>query len=132
MINFWLHYVREVWANRLAGCRQVALFGAGEHAGWLLDAVASAGSPELFDPITVDGDHSRDGALPDLNMVAGALRIGGLLAFDDIGHLRHPYLHEAWNNVLGTRPNFETYTNRRDGTGIAAAIRYRRSATAPA
>jgi predicted O-methyltransferase YrrM len=83
------------------------------------------GGAETFDLITVDGDHSRDGALADLNTVAGALRPGGLLAFDDISHPQHPYLYEVWIAAIGNRSNLETYTNQRDGTGIAAAIRFR-------
>lgn len=80
---------------------------------------------QTFDLITVDGDHSRDGALADLNDVVGSLRTGGLLAFDDISHPQHPYLHEAWTTAIQHRAELETYTNLRDATGIAAAIRYR-------
>ncbi|HUU83730.1 MAG TPA: class I SAM-dependent methyltransferase [Phycisphaerae bacterium] len=83
------------------------------------------GGAEKFDLITVDGDHSRDGALADLNTVAGALRLGGLLAFDDINHPQHPYLYEVWNTAMANRRELETLVNRRDGTGIAAGIRFR-------
>jgi len=84
-----------------------------------------SGAPEQFDLITVDGDHSRDGALADLNNVVGSLRVGGMLAFDDINHPQHPYLHEVWNTAVAHRRELETYANRRDGTGIAAAVRFR-------
>ncbi len=78
-----------------------------------------------FDLITVDGDHSRDGAAADLANVVGRLCIGGMLAFDDINHPQHTYLHEVWKQATAHRPNLETYANPRNGTGIAAAIRYR-------
>lgn len=80
-----------------------------------------------FDLITVDGDHSRDGARQDLTDVTGALRLGGMIAFDDIHHPQHAYLGQVWRDVFEGRSAFETYENPRNGTGIAAAIRYRRS-----
>jgi len=83
-------------------------------------------SPDaVFDLITVDGDHSRDGARTDLNDVVGSLRLGGMLVFDDIHHPQHTYLGDVWREVMGRRAGFETYENPRNNTGIAAAIRYR-------
>lgn len=82
-------------------------------------------SGEPFDLMTVDGDHSREGARADLLDVVGHLRLGGLLAFDDIHHPQHTYLGQVWREVMNHRPGFETYENPRNGTGIAAAIRYR-------
>ncbi|MHC5112098.1 MAG: O-methyltransferase [Planctomycetota bacterium] len=80
---------------------------------------------ERFDLVTVDGDHSRQGALQDLEDVIDYVRLGGMLAFDDISHPQHPYLDEVWHRVLDDRPDFESYSNKRNSTGIAAAIRFR-------
>lgn len=83
-------------------------------------------SPDAtFDLITVDGDHSRDGARADLSDVVGSLRLGGMLVFDDIHHPQHTYLGEVWREAMRNRQGFEFYENRRNNTGIAAAIRYR-------
>jgi hypothetical protein len=35
------------------------------------------------------------------------------------------YVREVWNTAIATRRELETCTNGRDGTGIAAASRYR-------
>ncbi|MBI4718481.1 MAG: class I SAM-dependent methyltransferase [Planctomycetes bacterium] len=80
-----------------------------------------------FDLITVDGDHSREGARADLLEVLGSLRLGGMLAFDDINHPQHGYLGQVWRESMTGRCGWETYENPRDATGIAAAIRYRRA-----
>lgn len=80
---------------------------------------------EHFDLVTVDGDHSRQGAFADLEDVVDHVRMGGMLAFDDINHPQHPYLGEVWHRAMDGRQEFETYTNPRNATGIAAAIRYR-------
>ncbi len=82
-------------------------------------------SGERFDLVTVDGDHSRQGALADLEDVVGRIRLGGMLAFDDINHPQHLYLHDVWKRVMEGRQDFETYANPRNATGIAAALRYR-------
>ncbi|MCG3130752.1 MAG: hypothetical protein FLDDKLPJ_01524 [Phycisphaerae bacterium] len=82
-------------------------------------------SGRQFDLITVDGDHSRDGARQDLLDVIGSLRLGGVLLFDDINHPQHAYLGQVWRDVVAGRCGYETYENPRNGTGIAAALRYR-------
>lgn len=80
---------------------------------------------QRFDLITVDGDHSRAGALADLEDVVDNVRMGGMMAFDDINHPEHPYLGEVWKRAMHGREEFEVYVNPRNATGIAAAIRYR-------
>lgn len=79
---------------------------------------------EWFDLATVDGDHSRDGARSDLEHVVPRINKGGMIAFDDISHPQHKYLGEVWDVVMRFHREFETYTNPRNHTGIAAAIRY--------
>ena len=44
---------------------------------------------------------------------------------DDINHPQHPYLYEVWSTAVANRRELETYADGRDGTGIAAAIRFR-------
>lgn len=83
------------------------------------------GATRTFDLITVDGDHSRDGARADLLDVVDHLNLGGMLAFDDINHPQHTYLGQVWREVMSNRTGMETYENPRNSTGIAAAIRYR-------
>lgn len=83
------------------------------------------GAGVAFDMITVDGDHSRGGARADLLDVVDHVAIGGMLAFDDINHPQHAYLGKVWREVMSERDGFEVYENPRNGTGIAAAIRYR-------
>ena len=53
-----------------------------------------------FDMITVDGDHSYEGALQDLRDVLPHLAIGGIMVFDDICHPRLPHLIHAWEKAL--------------------------------
>ena len=44
--------------------------------------------PRLFDMIHVDGDHSRIGALHDMEMLWPALAIGGTMIVDDLDYIR--------------------------------------------
>jgi len=54
----------------------------------------------MFDLITVDGDHSEEGAFDDLLNVIPHLNVGGILVFDDIAHPTHPYLLGVWKKTL--------------------------------
>lgn len=76
-----------------------------------------------FDLITVDGDHSPEGAMQDLLTVLPRLRIGGALVFDDIVHPKHTYLADIWNRAIASRPNFSTFAFTDLGYGVAFAIR---------
>jgi len=80
--------------------------------------------PDLyFDLITVDGDHSREGAVRDLQNVMPRLKIGGVLVFDDISHPLHPYLEQAWDETVAANSNFITAKFTEVGHGVALAIR---------
>ncbi|MGQ0604261.1 MAG: class I SAM-dependent methyltransferase [Anaerolineales bacterium] len=80
--------------------------------------------PDLyFDLITVDGDHSREGAIRDLQNVMPRLRIGGVLVFDDISHPLHPYLEQVWDETVAANSNFITAKFTEVGHGVALAIR---------
>lgn len=76
-----------------------------------------------FDLITVDGDHSREGAIEDLADVLPRLKIGGAIVFDDICHPKHPYLLDVWREMVATDPRFTSWSNSHVGYGVAFALR---------
>ena len=76
----------------------------------------------LFNLITVDGDHSEDGAYADLSNVIQRLAPGGILVFDDIAHPSHPYLIDCWRRATAKHPNLLTYEYVETGYGIAFAV----------
>jgi predicted O-methyltransferase YrrM len=84
-----------------------------------------ANYPELsFDLITVDGDHTADGAIQDLEDVIPHLSVGGVLIFDDIIHPAHRYLLDCWKQVTAKHPQLRTYEFTDAGFGVAAAVRH--------
>jgi predicted O-methyltransferase YrrM len=81
--------------------------------------------PDLtFDVVTVDGDHSPDGAERDLRDVLPRLRFGGALVFDDVRHPAHPELHEVWERVVASDRRYAAW--RFDGVGYGVALAVRR------
>ncbi|MBN2143600.1 MAG: class I SAM-dependent methyltransferase [Candidatus Aureabacteria bacterium] len=81
-------------------------------------------NPSLsFDLITVDGDHSKDGAWKDLQNVIPRLSLGGIIVFDDISHPSHPYLLSVWKQALGDFPFLTGFEYTDLGYGVAYAIR---------
>lgn len=76
-----------------------------------------------FDLITVDGDHSRAGAIQDLCDVLPHLAIGGVLIFDDIAHPAHPYLRGVWQQCVAQHKRFSCWSFDELGYGVAIAIR---------
>ena len=80
--------------------------------------------PDLtFDLVTVDGDHSPDGAAQDLRDVLPRLRIGGAVVFDDVRHRCHPELGAVWGRVVGADPRYSTYEFADNGFGVAVGVR---------
>lgn len=80
--------------------------------------------PDLtFDLITVDGDHSEQGAYDDLKTVIPQLAPGGILVFDDIAHPLHSYLLDVWRRATANEPGLITYEYTETGYGIAFAVR---------
>jgi predicted O-methyltransferase YrrM len=80
--------------------------------------------PDLFfDLITVDGDHTEEGARIDLENVLPRLKVGGVLVFDDISHPAFPWLERAWDDVVGSNRNFVCAKYTEVGHGVAFAIR---------
>ncbi|MBI5722731.1 MAG: class I SAM-dependent methyltransferase [Planctomycetes bacterium] len=76
-----------------------------------------------FDLITVDGDHTEQGAYQDLHDVLPHLAVGGAIVFDDISHPAHPYLLEVWRRAARECGFLATYEFAEQGYGVAFGIR---------
>lgn len=80
--------------------------------------------PELyFDLMTVDGDHSEEGARIDLENVLPRLKMGGVILLDDISHPQHAYLETLWDKLIGQNKQFVAQKYTELGYGIACAVR---------
>jgi predicted O-methyltransferase YrrM len=81
--------------------------------------------PELeLDLVTVDGDHSDEGAHEDLMTVLPKVSRGGAIVFDDVAHPLHPNLYRIWSKALvdcGVPLISTAYTAI--GYGVAVAVR---------
>jgi predicted O-methyltransferase YrrM len=81
--------------------------------------------PDLqLDLVTVDGDHSDEGAREDLLSVLPKIAHGGAIVFDDVSHPLHPNLYQVWSSALqdcGLRFVSSAYTAL--GYGVAVAVR---------
>jgi predicted O-methyltransferase YrrM len=81
--------------------------------------------PDLqLDLVTVDGDHSDEGAREDLLSVLPKIAHGGAIVFDDVSHPLHPNLYQVWSRALqdcGLRFVSSAYTAL--GYGVAVAVR---------
>ncbi len=98
-------------AQRLAGHEHRYLVITGD------SEIVVPGLRHPFDVIFVDGDHSPEGCLADLENVLPLLKKDGLLVVDDMDHPVHPYLHkitEDWAAKKGL-----VFTHRDIGYGIA-------------
>ncbi len=76
-----------------------------------------------FDLITIDGDHSPNGASMDLTHALPRLKVGGAVVFDDIVHPSHPSLITVWKNYIVSDPRFISYSFTDLGYGVGFAIR---------
>ncbi|SCB42562.1 Predicted O-methyltransferase YrrM [Bradyrhizobium shewense] len=76
-----------------------------------------------FDLITVDGDHSYDGAVEDLCYVLPHLKIGGAIVFDDVCHPKHRYLEDVWKRLIVEDSRFTAWTDADIGYGVGFALR---------
>lgn len=87
--------------------------------------------PELkFDLITVDGDHSVEGAWEDLSNVLPRLSVGGVIVFDDTANPYCPGLNQVWMDLLLRDKSLKGFSYNDLGTGISFAIRTREMKTA--
>lgn len=84
-----------------------------------------AANPDLtFDLITVDGDHSIEGAWDDLVNVVPRLRVGGIIVFDDIDNPYCPGLLGIWRRFMKENPVLKgQIVENPMGLGVAFAIR---------
>jgi predicted O-methyltransferase YrrM len=84
-----------------------------------------AENPELkLSLVTVDGDHSDEGALQDLRDVLPRLDVGGIVVFDDIAHPAHPNLRAVWRQAINEAPfPISTHEYVSLGYGVAFGIR---------
>ena len=78
---------------------------------------------ESFDLITVDGDHTPEGAVKDLCDVLPRLKIGGAIVFDDVCHPIHPELGKVWHDVVASDPRYSAFTYADCGYGVGFAVR---------
>lgn len=60
---------------------------------------------ESFQFITIDGDHSEEGAVKDLNDCWPLLEPNGFIFFDDIAHPLHLYLDGVVNGFIHDHAN---------------------------
>lgn len=77
----------------------------------------------FFDVITVDGDHSTEGARRDITNVIPRIKIGGGLVFDDIAHHYHRSLGPLWKETVVANPQFSTISFEDVGFGVGLGIR---------
>jgi predicted O-methyltransferase YrrM len=85
----------------------------------------AANPSAAFDLITVDGDHSDEGATRDLCDVLPRLAIGGAVVFDDICHPAHPGLKAVWHRLVVQDSRFSTRSFDEVGYGVGFAVRKR-------
>jgi predicted O-methyltransferase YrrM len=76
-----------------------------------------------FDLVTVDGDHSEEGAAQDLAQVLPRISVGGVVVFDDIAHPQHPYLASVWRRAMAAHESYRDWTFDELGFGVALAMR---------
>lgn len=88
-----------------------------------LPAFFSARRDAAFDLITVDGDHSDEGATQDLCWVLPRLSIGGAVVFDDIAHPSHPGLRAVWQRLVADDARFSSWSLDEAGYGVGFAVR---------
>lgn len=78
--------------------------------------------PELYlDLITIDGDHSVQGAATDLANTLPRLKVGGIVVFDDL--CVSPLLQHVWERVIKRDQRYVSWEFTEAGAGIAAAVR---------
>lgn len=88
-----------------------------------LPALLSSQPDLRFDMVTVDGDHSVEGAAHDLRAVMPRIKPGGIIFFDDVGHPLHADLAACWRDVVAADERFHCGSYTGLGYGIATAIR---------
>lgn len=80
-------------------------------------------SGRKFDLITVDGDHSEDGAWEDLQDALKLLTDRGAIVFDDIIHRSCPYLLKLVIRLQTEHPEYNIFTNTKQDNGCAVIFK---------
>lgn len=86
-------------------------------------AYFSGGGETHFDLVTVDGDHSPEGAEQDLANVLPHVRVGGAVILDDICHPQHRYLFPLWRRLVMDSGWYSTFEYVDLGYGVAFGVR---------
>jgi predicted O-methyltransferase YrrM len=90
----------------------------------VLPAYLKENKDSYFDLVTVDGDHSAEGAEFDLNTALPRLNPGGIIVMDDIAHPLHRYLEGVWDAFIGKNADIlSAWKFTELGYGVAFAIR---------
>jgi predicted O-methyltransferase YrrM len=76
-----------------------------------------------FDLITVDGDHSNQGAAEDIADILPRLKIGGVVVFDDVSNPNVAGLGEVWQRMVARNPRFSAFTYDDVGYGVGLGVR---------
>ena len=74
---------------------------------------------EAFDLVLVDGDHSAEGGLADLENVWPLVRPGGCVAFHDVTHPAHPYLSYVFDSFVHKHRSPHELIEDPYGVGVA-------------
>jgi hypothetical protein len=75
-----------------------------------LNAFFNANPGFMADIALVDGDHSEEGAMFDLEVVFPHARV---IVFDDVTHDAHPYLEKVFDSVVAKcGPGYSVFKNR--------------------
>jgi predicted O-methyltransferase YrrM len=113
-------FVREEM-TRLGHRGELALFSGDSRE--VLPRLIAESPDRRFDLITVDGDHTDEGAWRDLATTVELLRPGGWLVFDDLVHPLHTLL-PVWHQFASRFADLvECAENVVDHTGTAVARR---------
>lgn len=76
-----------------------------------------------LDLVTVDGDHTIEGALADLRTVIPRLSLGGVLVFDDIVHPDLRHLTDVWRQAVAEDGGLVAAEYTEVGFGVGFAVR---------
>lgn len=107
---------------RRVGGRSVPTFTNGDSRDTLPAFFADPRNPQEFDLITIDGDHTYEGAKRDLEIAFQRLAPGGIIMFDDIYHHAHMELRALWAEFEARHPEF-LFVEDHYHTGTAMAIK---------
>jgi predicted O-methyltransferase YrrM len=118
--NFGPDFVRKQ-LERVGHRASVTLISGDSHV--TLPEFFAAHPTESFDVITVDGDHTEEGAAQDLMHVIPHLRTGGFLVFDDIAYSGFAHLTRVWSQLVASDPRFITWVFRELGNGVAVGLK---------